>query len=89
MPPSSRPKESSASMLAMASAVGADKQSIHIGEYYKITYSDGKISKVLDPATYRPTFKEGWPVYDKGTTYFNPQGQEVLFNPSNNLWEPK
>ncbi|MCV4344086.1 hemagglutinin repeat-containing protein [Pseudomonas capsici] len=64
-------------------------QSSHVGEYYKITYEDGSKIKVVDPSTYRPTFLGSDPIYDVNTTYLNPQGQKVIFNPANNTWVPK
>nr|WP_256662533.1 MULTISPECIES: hemagglutinin repeat-containing protein [unclassified Pseudomonas] len=71
------------------STVGGVKPSIHIGEYYKVTYFDGSKAKVVDPSTYRPTFEKGMPIYDNNTVYYNPQGQKVVFNSAKNLWEPK
>ncbi|WP_173477416.1 two-partner secretion domain-containing protein [Pseudomonas chlororaphis] len=71
------------------STAGAVKQSTHIGEYYKLTYADGSKIKIIEPATYRPTFERGQPVYDKNTVYLNPQGQNVKFDASQNLWTPQ
>jgi len=71
------------------STVDSVNQSAHIGEYYKITYGDGSKIKVVDPATYRPKFNEGKPIYDVNTVYLNPLGQKVVFNPANNTWVPK
>ncbi|WP_277588089.1 hypothetical protein [Pseudomonas chlororaphis] len=71
------------------STAGAVKQSTHIGEYYKLTYADGSKIKIVEPATYRPTFERGQPVYDKNTVYLNPQGQNVKFDASQNLWTPQ
>lgn len=70
------------------STLGRPVQSSHIGEYYKITYSDGSKVKVVDPSGYRPSFKNGLPLYDKNTVYLNPQGQRVAFESSKNLWVP-
>ncbi|MBX8497021.1 hypothetical protein K5D67_19195, partial [Pseudomonas cichorii] len=69
------------------STVDAPVKSVHVGEYYKITYVDGSKAKVIDPATYRPTFQgPSKPIYDANTTYLNPQGQKVKFNPVTNIW---
>jgi filamentous hemagglutinin len=69
------------------STVDASVKSVHVGEYYKITYVDGSKAKVIDPATYRPTFQvSSKPIYDANTTYLNPQGQKVKFNPATNAW---
>ncbi|MCU1731806.1 MULTISPECIES: hypothetical protein [unclassified Pseudomonas] len=69
------------------STVDASVKSVHVGEYYKITYVDGSKAKVIDPATYRPTFQgPSKPIYDANTTYLNPQGQKVKFNPATNAW---
>ncbi|MDU9393746.1 hypothetical protein [Pseudomonas sp. zfem002] len=38
------------------STVGKDVKSTHVGEYYKVTYTDGSKAKVVDPLTYRPKF---------------------------------
>ena len=72
------------------STVDSAKKSTHIGEYYRITYSDNSSVKVVDPDTYRPQFKgPNEPIYDKDTLFMNPQGQEVSFNPATNKWVPK
>ncbi|MCR8931695.1 MULTISPECIES: two-partner secretion domain-containing protein [unclassified Pseudomonas] len=72
------------------STVDSVNKSTHIGEYYRITYSDNTSVKVVDPDTYRPQFKgPNEPIYDKDTLFMNPQGQEVLFNPATNKWVPK
>ena len=69
------------------STVDASIKSVHVGEYYKITYIDDSKTKIIDPATYRPTFQgPSKPIYDADTTYLNPQGQKVKFNPATNLW---
>ncbi len=69
------------------STVDASVKSVHVGEYYKITYVDGSKAKVIDAATYRPTFQgPSKPIYDANTTYLNPQGQKVKFNPATNAW---
>jgi filamentous hemagglutinin len=69
------------------STVNAPVKSVHVGEYYKITYVDGSKAKVIDPSTYRPTFQgPSKPIYDANTTYLNPQGQKVKFNPATNTW---
>ncbi len=69
------------------STVNAPVKSVHVGEYYKITYVDGSKAKVIEPATYRPTFQgPSKPIYDANTTYLNPQGQKVKFNPATNAW---
>ncbi len=69
------------------STVNASVKSVHVGEYYKLTYVDGSKAKVIDPATYRPTFQgPSKPIYDANTTYLNPQGQKVKFNPATNAW---
>lgn len=44
------------------STVDAPAQSSHVGEYYKITYEDGSKIKIVDPATYRPTFLGSDPI---------------------------
>ncbi|NNA96525.1 hypothetical protein [Pseudomonas gessardii] len=55
--------------------------------FHKITYVDGSKAKVIDPVTYRPTFQgPSKPIYDANTTYLNPQGQKVKFNPVTNAW---
>ncbi|NWE72510.1 DUF637 domain-containing protein [Pseudomonas gingeri] len=71
------------------STVGKEVRSDHVGEYYKITYKDGSKVKVVDPYEYRPTFKNGEPIYDKNTIYYNPQGKKVVFESSKNLWVPE
>lgn len=72
------------------STVDASVKSTHVGEYYKVTYFDGSKAKVIDPATYRPTFQgPSKPIYDANTTCFNPQGQGVKFNPATNAWISK
>lgn len=59
----------------------------HLGQYYKITNSDGSKIKIIDPDSYRPKFTQtGMPQYDKNTVYLNPQGQNVLFDPATNSW---
>jgi filamentous hemagglutinin len=69
------------------STVNAPIKSVHVGEYYKITYVDGSKAKVIDPSTYRPKFQgPSKPIYDANTTYLNPQGQKVKFNPATNTW---
>lgn len=53
----------------------------------EITYVDGSKAKIVDPATYRPTSQgPSKPIYDANTTYLNPQGQKVKFNPATNAW---
>ncbi|WP_367598746.1 filamentous hemagglutinin N-terminal domain-containing protein [Pseudomonas fulva] len=37
----------------------------------------------------RPTFDFDGPIYDKNTRYINPQGQNVIFDPSINKWVPE
>ncbi|WP_152225892.1 hypothetical protein [Pseudomonas sp. SCB32] len=72
------------------STVSGDVKSIHVGEYYKVTYVDGSKAKVIDPLTYRPTFQgPSTPIYDANTVYLNLQGQKVLLNPVANTWIPK
>lgn len=72
------------------STVGKQIDSDHIGEYYKISYNDGSKIKVVDPNTYRPSFfGKGQVIYDTNTVYLNPEGQKVIFNPSNNTWIPE
>jgi hypothetical protein len=69
------------------STVDASVKSTHVGEYYKITYFDGSKAKIIDPVIYRPTFQgPSKPIYDANTTYLNPQGQKVKFNPVTNAW---
>ena len=64
-------------------------QSDHIGEYYKLTFNDGSKIKIVDPTSYRPSFNNGQPLYDKRTTYLNPNGQSVIFDSVTNTWIPK
>lgn len=72
------------------STVDKPLKSVHVGEYYKITYIDGSKVKVVDPLTYRPKFHgPSRPIYDANTVYLNPQGQKVIFNPSTNAWVKK
>lgn len=67
-------------------STGDSGSSKHKGEYYKITYKDGSKVKVVNPENYRPTFDSDGPFYDKNTRYINPQGQNVIFDPSINKW---
>jgi filamentous hemagglutinin len=68
----------------------ASDVSEHIGQYYKLTYTDGSKVKIVDPNSYVPSFKpNGMPLYDKNTVYLNPQGQQVVFNPATNTWVKK
>jgi filamentous hemagglutinin len=72
------------------STADAAVKSVHVGEYYKITYVNGTKAKVIDPETYRPTFEgPSSPIYDENTTYLNPQGQKVKFNSVTNVWRPE
>lgn len=70
---------------------GAESDVItHLGAYYKVAYVDGSKAKIIDPESYKPTFKsDGQPQYDNDTVYFNPQGQKLTFNPSTNSWAPE
>jgi filamentous hemagglutinin len=64
--------------------------STHGAQYYKITYANGSKAKIIDPeGGYKLSFKDGEPLYDKNTTYLNPQGQEIIFDPKTNKWVPK
>jgi len=64
--------------------------STHGAQYYKITYADGSKVKIIDPnGGYKLSFKDGKPLYDKNTTYLNPKGQEIIFDPETNTWIPK
>ena len=68
----------------------SNQNSAHKAEYYKITYEDGSKAKVIDTLNYRPNFsRSGLPIYDRNTTYYNPQGEIVIFNPNNNTWVPR
>ncbi len=72
------------------STAGSAQKSVHVGEYYKLTYFDGSKVKVIDPSGYRPKFRgPGDPIYDNNTIYLNPQGQKVKFNHSTNTWIPE
>ncbi|VVO90308.1 hypothetical protein PS903_02249 [Pseudomonas fluorescens] len=62
-------------------------KSTHIGEYYKFTYNDGSKIKIVDPNGYRLKFSPDFkPIYDKNTTYLNPEGEEIKFDTSSNKW---
>lgn len=55
--------------------IGKNAKSDHLGEYYKITYTDGSKVKIVDPSGYSPSFEgPNRPIYDKNTTYLNPKG---------------
>ncbi|MBS7473695.1 glycine zipper family protein [Pseudomonas syringae] len=72
------------------SSIGNVKPSKHIGEYYKITYTDNSKIKIIDSVAYKPKFKpDGAIIYDNNTKYLNPQGQRVLFNKTENVWMPE
>jgi hypothetical protein len=62
----------------------ASEASVHGGQYYKFTYSDGSTVKVIDPNTYRVT---GWP--ETNTTFYNQSGQGIVYNPATKAWEPR
>lgn len=77
-------------MACSPSTVDASIKSVHVGEYYKITYIDGSKAKIIDPATYRSSFQgPSKPIYDANTICLTPQGQKVNFNPVTNLWSPE
>ncbi|UZE24278.1 DUF637 domain-containing protein [Pseudomonas sp. B21-056] len=72
------------------STVGSETPSKHVGEYYKIDYSNGDKVKVIDSLEYKPTFQsDGNPQYDKNTKYLNSQGVKVIFDSSKNRWVPE
>ncbi|MDW5415711.1 hemagglutinin repeat-containing protein [Iodobacter sp. CM08] len=53
----------------------ASEDSIHKGQYYKVTYKDGSIGKIIEPTTY----KKYDPAENKGrVVYFNPDGQTII-----------
>ncbi|STQ91103.1 hemagglutinin repeat-containing protein [Iodobacter fluviatilis] len=53
----------------------ASEDSIHKGQYYKVTYEDGSIGKIIEPTTY----KKYDPAENKGrVVYFNPDGQIII-----------
>lgn len=65
--------------------------SSHGAQYYKITYADGSKVKIIDPnSNYKLSFdNKGQPIYDKNTSYLNPEGKEIIFDPKTNKWVPK
>jgi hypothetical protein len=61
-------------------------ESTHKVAYYKVTYIDGKKVKIIDPVLYRPFYKNKLPIYDRNTTFLNPEGQRITFNAVTNKW---
>ncbi len=61
----------------------ASTKSDHAGQYYKFTYADGSELKVIDPATYRVL---GWPEKGGKTTFQNPSGKVITFDPVTKTW---
>ncbi|MFS8048045.1 hypothetical protein [Rhizobium sp. BR 314] len=59
----------------------ANSDSMHIGQYYKFSYSDGATVKVIDPATYKVT---GWP--ETNTTFYNQAGNKISYDAASNTW---
>jgi hypothetical protein len=61
----------------------ASTQSSHGGQYYKFTYADGSELKIIDPATYRVL---GWPENGGNTTFTNPSGTVITYDPVSKTW---
>ena len=60
----------------------ANPNSIHEGEYRKITYKDGRIFKFIDTNNHHlPDNKLA-----KNTTYFNNKGQRLIYNFNRRTW---
>lgn len=60
----------------------ANPKSTHRGEYRKITYKDGQIFKFIDTSNhYLPDNK-----LSKNTTYFNQEGQRIMYNFDKKKW---
>lgn len=62
----------------------ASDASVHEGQYYKFSYTDGSTVKVIDPSTYRVT---GWP--ETNTTFYNQTGSRIVYNPATKNWSPQ
>lgn len=58
--------------------------SVHSGQYYKFSYTDGSTVKVIDPGTYRVT---GWP--ETNTTFYNQTGSRIVYDPATKTWSPQ
>ncbi|WP_207921042.1 hypothetical protein, partial [Burkholderia pyrrocinia] len=56
-------------------------ESVHGGQYYKFTYTDGSTVKVIDPSTYKVT---GWP--ESNTTFYDQAGKKINFDPVSRKW---
>lgn len=60
----------------------ANPKSTHRGEYRKITYKDGRMFKFIDTSNhYLPDNK-----LSKNTTYFNREGQRIMYNFDKKTW---
>jgi filamentous hemagglutinin len=55
--------------------------SVHGGQYYKFSYTDGSTVKVINPDTYRVT---GWP--ENNTTFYNQAGNQIVYDPVTKTW---
>ncbi|WP_321851042.1 hypothetical protein [Burkholderia diffusa] len=55
--------------------------SVHGGQYYKFTYTDGSTVKVIDPSTYKV---KGWP--ESNTTFYDQAGKPITRDPVGKKW---